>query len=130
MVEQGRLARFYQCNIVDDFGGMREEIGNPGSALPVLGESAAGAEELGAVAGSHESEAFALDQGSGYGLSVEFDELWLVIEKFQLAWASSHEKVDDVFGAGRVMENFARCERGFGRRQLAWAEHRGEGDAP
>src|SRR5258706_14504934 len=89
---------------------MREQLRHPCAALAVLGEFASRAQQLSPVAAAHEGEALAFDERLWDGLAVKFDQLWFVIEKFQLAGAARHEKENDIFGSSWEMR-WLRRER-------------------
>ena len=58
------------------------------------------------MAAAHEGEALAFDEGLRNGLAIQVDELWFVIEEFQLARPAGHEKENHVFGARGEMRRF------------------------
>ena len=60
------------------------------------------------MAAAHEGETLAFDEGLRNGLAIQVDELWFVIEEFQLARPAGHEKENHVFGARRKMRQFWR----------------------
>src|SRR5436190_255043 len=88
---------------------MGQQIADPRSALALLIELTAGAEQLHAVGGVHEGETLALDVTLRDRLAVQLDELRLIIEQLQLRWPARHEEIDDVLSA--------RCEQGLLWRQ-------------
>src|SRR6478672_2105247 len=108
MVEKVGRARFHQRNFVNDRGGVRKELGNKRAALAVRRELPPGAEQFGAMAAAHEGESFSFDERLWNGLTIQLDQLWLVIEQLELAWAAGHEKEDDVFRSRREMWGFGR----------------------
>ena len=57
---------------------------------------------------AHEGKALAFDERLRNGLAVQLDEFWFVVEKFQLARTTGHEKENHVFGFRRKMRRPGR----------------------
>src|SRR5436190_3378078 len=123
----------HQRDVIHNARRLREQFADPRAASAVLPELAPRAEQLRAVAAAHECEAFALDERLRNRLTVQLDELGLVIEQFELARSAGHEEVNDVFRARLEMRRTRRHWIGDGSRRRAeefsFAEQRRERDA-
>ena len=114
---------------------VRQQFATLGPALAVAGELPPRAEQLGVPL--DEREPLVLDVGLRDDLAVEFLQLGLVVEQFELARPAGHEQEDDVLRLGGEMRRFRRerkdtrcfgntgCLRGV---QVAAGHQRGEGN--
>lgn len=82
MIEKGGLAGGDDADVIDNPGGVGEEIADPGATLSMLLKLAAAAQEFHAVAAAHEGEALSLDVALRDGLAAELLKAGFVIEEF------------------------------------------------
>jgi hypothetical protein len=131
VIEQVRGAGSNKRDVIHDPGGVRKEVGDPGSAATMAGERALRSKQVRAMACPHEGKALAGDQGGGNGLTVQRLQPWFVVKQVELARAAGHEEVDNPLGSRLEMRRLGSeglRRRSGGAAQRLFAEQRGEGD--
>ena len=93
------------AQVVDDLGGVRQQVGDPGAAAAVLREpELRPGERQRRLVARHAGEPLALAHRIGQLLAVARLEQRLVIERLELRRPAGHEQVDDALGLGRHVE--------------------------
>src|SRR5262245_26588215 len=82
---------------------VREEIAHPFPALAILLEVPLGPHHTAFILLAAAAESFHLDS-----LAVQVVELWLVVERVNVAWPAVHEKENDALGLGRQVRLLRR----------------------
>lgn len=83
-------------DIIGHARGVGQEVADPlatGAALLELGQALADGKIF--LTGGHACEALALSDGIGEILTVDFFQVWLVVEEIDVGWTARLEKVDD-----------------------------------
>jgi hypothetical protein len=124
MIEHIGLHTSKPTNLVDDLLVMGQQGAQFHAALSVSLELAIAPEEL--CVGRQERKAAAVGQALWGQFAMEFPEHRLVLEKFELAWATGHEQINDVLDPRRNVEIREHSERLW--RLLS--HHRLKGDCP
>lgn len=103
MVDRIGVKGPYDAHVVGALGRkFRPQFRYPLSRRPPLLEWMLGCETIQFLA-LELSDLLPLRYGIGHGLTVQFGEFGLVIERFQVGHASGHVKPDDAFCFGRMM---------------------------
>ena len=98
---------FDEAEVIGDGGGVRDNVADPGSALPALLEGLECAEEFSFISSSgHSTEALSGHVAGGDLLAVHFGKQRFVIEKLEVAGSAVLKEDDDALGLG--------CELGDG----------------
>ena len=117
------LHRLDDGDVVDDFGGVRQQLAEPGTLFAVLRELEDGRRsgKFG-LKGTHAGEALAhADRFRQIGAAL-FRESRFVVEQIELGGRAVLEEIDDAFGGGRKVrvarnDTGDRCRGRFGREQ-------------
>ena len=101
VVDRLGVHRADEAEVVDDLGGVRQQLADPRAACAVLREfeERAGQRQRRLVA-RHAGEPLALAHGVGQLLAVPLVEQRLVVEHLQLRRPAGHEQVDDALRLG------------------------------
>ena len=93
------------AELVDDLGGVRQEIADPGAVRPVLAEPElrTGERQRRLIAG-HAGQPLALPHRVRQLLAVALVEHWLVVERLHLRRPAGHEEIDDALRLRREVE--------------------------
>ena len=112
MVDGVGVEAFDEAQFVGDPAGVGQEITDPGATLPVLPEGLDRREhELAVGLACHGAEALAADVGIGQWLSMEFEQLRLVVEEIDMGGRAILKQINGVLGLGRMMRPCLRRKR-------------------
>ncbi len=101
VVDRLRVHRPHDAQLVDDPGGVRQQLAHPRPTLAVLRElEHRGRHRKGVLAGRHAGETLTTSNGVGQLRPAKTGELRLVIEKIHLRRRARLKQVDDPPGAG------------------------------
>ena len=84
VIEKVCLAGLYEGDLVNDFGGVREQVADPRAGLTRLSKAAFGGQQVIPMAAVHKCEAFACCVAFRDWFAVEFGEQWFVFKEVQL----------------------------------------------
>jgi hypothetical protein len=126
VVDRLRVHRPDNTEVVDDAGGVREEVGDPRAVLPVLAEAEDRSRERdGRLVPRHARQPLPLAHRVGQLLAVARVQHRLVVERLDLRGATRHEEVNDPLRPGGMVQLSAQhttASRGVG---LTRREQRG-----